>query len=63
MAGMGIRVASWYGAPDRSWDRLVDSYAEVIAEALPAYSVQELADEYTRYVLALVCYRDIAGRN
>jgi AcrR family transcriptional regulator len=61
IAGMGIRVASWYRAPGRSWDRPVDSYAEVMAEDLPAYSVQELAEEYTRYVLALVGYNDLGS--
>lgn len=62
IAGMGIRVASWYRAPQRSWDRPVDSYAEVTAEALPAYSIQELAEEYTQYALALVRYRGLPGR-
>ncbi|WNV85595.1 TetR/AcrR family transcriptional regulator [Umezawaea sp. Da 62-37] len=58
IAGMGIRVASWYRAPDRSWDRPADGYAEVMADVMPAYTARELADEYTRYVLALVGHRD-----
>jgi AcrR family transcriptional regulator len=58
IAGMGIRVASWYRAPGRPWDQPVDGYAEVMADFLPACSVQELAEEYTRYVLALVRCRE-----
>lgn len=54
VAGIGIRVAAWYRSPDWPWDQVVDNYAEVMAEWMPTYTVEELADEYASYVLALV---------
>jgi AcrR family transcriptional regulator len=52
IAGMGIRVALWFRAPNEPVASSADSYAA--AMEIPQFSVEQLAEEYVRYALALV---------
>ncbi|MCU1588730.1 MAG: Transcriptional regulator, TetR family [Frankiales bacterium] len=54
IAGMGIRVALWYRAPDEAAASSADSYAAAMEEWVPRFSVEDLAAEYVDYALALV---------
>ncbi|MDQ1536700.1 MAG: hypothetical protein QOE58_1093 [Actinomycetota bacterium] len=54
LAGMGIRVALWYRAPDRPGTSSADSYAAAMEEWIPPFNVTELVAEYVDYALALV---------
>jgi AcrR family transcriptional regulator len=54
IAGMGIRVALWYRAPQESAASSADSYAAAMEEWIPRFSVDDLAAEYVDYALALV---------
>lgn len=54
IAGMGIRVALWFRAPNEQSASSADSYAAAMEEWVPRFSVDDLAAEYVSYALALV---------
>ena len=54
IAGMGIRVALWYRAPQETAESSADSYAAAMEEWVPRFSVDDLAAEYVDYALSLV---------
>ena len=53
IAGIGIRVAVWYRAPERAHDA-TDSYATRVHTWAPPYDADHIADSYAAYALAIV---------
>lgn len=54
LAGMGIRVALWFRAPEESAGSSADSYAAAMEEWIPRFTIADLTAEYVDYALALV---------
>ena len=53
IAGIGIRVAVWYRAPERAHDA-TDSYVTRVRTWAPQYDPDHVADTFAAYALAIV---------
>jgi AcrR family transcriptional regulator len=54
IAGMGIRLATWYRSPDTDPLREGDGYPADVRDWVPSFAVDTVADTYTGYALAVV---------
>jgi hypothetical protein len=53
IAGLGIRVAVWYRAPEHQADA-TDGYAARVRTWMPPYTVADIADTFADYALSIV---------
>jgi AcrR family transcriptional regulator len=54
IAGMGIRLASWYRSPDSDPAREGDGYPADVRGWMPSFGVDQVADTFAEYALAIV---------
>ena len=54
IAGMGIRLATWYRSPDTDPEREGDGYPADVRDWVPSFTEDTVADAYADYALAIV---------